>query len=78
MTSRKRFGNTLEQEEARTILANLPADPHVAEHRDAILADFEEGCAATGCPNKHRSSGFCDTHYRQWRRIAAAQQALAA
>jgi TolA-binding protein len=27
-----------------------------------------EGCQVPGCPNKHRSKGFCSPHYQRWRR----------
>jgi outer membrane murein-binding lipoprotein Lpp len=27
-----------------------------------------KGCKVKGCPNKHRSKGFCNKHYQQWRR----------
>jgi len=27
-----------------------------------------KGCKVKGCPSKHRSKGFCNKHYQQWRR----------
>jgi outer membrane murein-binding lipoprotein Lpp len=27
-----------------------------------------KGCKVKGCNNKHRSKGFCNKHYQQWRR----------
>ena len=27
-----------------------------------------DGCQVPGCTNKHRSKGFCSSHYQRWRR----------
>ena len=42
--------------------------PGESEHKTSAK------CAAVGCNRKPRAKGFCDMHYRQWRRDGLTQR----
>ena len=59
------------QEAAAAILQNIGPDPYAHEHLRALRRAIGASCAIKDCDNEHRSSGFCDTHYRQHTRALA-------
>jgi len=56
---------------AAATLTILGPDPDAVEHLLTLKRALGGFCAIQGCDNDHRSSGFCDTHYRHHTRALA-------
>ena len=56
---------------AAAILTSIGPDPFAHDHLKALRRAIGLHCAIQGCDNDHRSSGFCDTHYRHHTRVLA-------
>ena len=56
---------------AAAILTSIGPDPHAPQHLATLRRAIGQHCAIQGCDNDHRSSGYCDTHYRQHTRALA-------
>ena len=51
---------------AKKAASKTPAKKTPGKRGRPSLADL--GCKVKGCNGKHRSKGFCSSHYQQWRR----------
>lgn len=54
---------------AKALLASMEPDPLAEHHVEELERALGLRCVITGCDNPHRSSGYCDTHYRKHVRL---------